>query len=253
LPGHDPGSSLSTWILGPGPYQRARPSLRIGGILVRSRRCGQLAGAEWRAHLAAPGRACLECLGQYDPAMVTVERAGLLDDPSYLAGLIKDHPARRNEHAFSFSAAAAAAAAETLQLLSAVIAPGGVSDVGAHLYHFTTGTLDRRTDGCRPGCPYAESLPTLGDAQPFDVTGKHWAAATATARRRTAARRPAMKLARKMDDFSAGCCEIGARRRRAFPLACPPSDPAGTPCHRRPLHGATECRQHTTRTTVHDP
>lgn len=170
-----------------------------GGILVRGRGGGQLAGAEWRAHLAAPGRACLECLGQYDPALVTVERAGLLDDPSYLAGLNEDHPVRRNENVFPFSAATAAG--ETLQLLSAVIAPGGVGDVGAHLYHFATGTLDRHTGGCLPGCPYSEALLALGDTHPFGITGEHPAAAAARAARRAAAKRPGTKLIRKLDDL----------------------------------------------------
>lgn len=170
-----------------------------GGILIRGQRGRHLTGAEWRAHLAAPGRACLECLGQYDPALVPVDRAGLLDDSSYLADLNDDHPVRRNENVFPF--AAAAAAGETTQLLSAVLTPGGVGDVGAHLYHFTTGTLDRRTDGCRPGCPYAESLLALGDTQPFEITGVHPAAAAARAARNSAARSPATRLGRKLDDI----------------------------------------------------
>jgi hypothetical protein len=55
---------------------------------------------------------------------------------------------RRNESVFPFSAATAAT--ETRQMLSAVIAPGDVGDVGAHLYHFATATLDRLTEGRRP-------------------------------------------------------------------------------------------------------
>lgn len=95
------------------------------------------------------------------PALVQVERAGLLDDPSYLARLDDNYPLRRNEHVFAFSAAAAAS--KTPQLLNAVVAPGGVADVGAHLYHLTTGTLDRITTGCRPICPYSSTLTAAGD------------------------------------------------------------------------------------------
>jgi hypothetical protein len=170
-----------------------------GGILIRGQRGQRLAAAHWRSHLAAPGRACLECLGQYDPATVTVERASLLDDPSYLAGLGEDHPVRRNENVFPFSAAAAAS--ETLQLLSAVIAPGGVGDTGAHLYHFATGTLDRRTDGCRPGCPYAGTLTGLADTQPFEITGGHALADAVRATRPKARKRLATRFARSLDDL----------------------------------------------------
>jgi hypothetical protein len=170
-----------------------------GGILIRGRRGDRLMGAEWRAHLAAPGRACMECIGQYDPALVQVERTGMLDDPSYLADLGEDHPLRRNENVFPFSAATAAS--ETLQLLTAVIAPSGIGDVGSHLYHFTTGTLDRGTDGCRPECPYSHGLLALGDTQPFEITGQHRAAETAHAARRRVQNRLTTRLARALDDL----------------------------------------------------
>ncbi|WP_406348570.1 hypothetical protein OHB10_09450 [Streptomyces sp. NBC_01597] len=152
-----------------------------GGVSVDARG-GRLQGAEWRAHIAAPGRACLECLGQYDSAYVPMERDGLLEDPSYITGLPTDHPLRRKENVFVFSTAAAAA--ELAQFITMVAAPAGVSDNGAHLYHLATGTLDRRTEGCNPGCPYDTTLLSLGDAAPT-VTGRHLAAERARAGRNT--------------------------------------------------------------------
>jgi molybdopterin/thiamine biosynthesis adenylyltransferase len=143
-----------------------------GGVSVAARG-GSLRGAEWRAHVAAPGRACLECLGQYDSADVSTERDGLLEDPSYIAGLPSDHPMRRKENVFVFSVAAAAA--ELTQFITMAAAPAGVSDTGAHLYHLATGTLDRREEGCRPGCLFDTTLLGLGDAAPA-FTGRHVAA-----------------------------------------------------------------------------
>ena len=169
-----------------------------GGILIRAGKQG-LRGAEWRSHLAAPGRACLECIGQYDPALVSVERSGLLDDPSYIAGLPDDHALRRNENVFPFSMAAAAG--EVVQLLNAVVAPNGVGDVGAHLYHFATGTLDRLIDGCMPGCPYSGALQASGDSHGLTVTGQHAAAIDARAHRRQAVGQLRVRLGRRLDDL----------------------------------------------------
>ncbi|WP_328493430.1 ThiF family adenylyltransferase [Streptomyces sp. NBC_00414] len=152
-----------------------------GGVSVDARG-GSLRGAEWRAHVAAPGRACLECLGQYDSADVPTERDGLLEEPSYITGLAADHPLRRKENVFIFSTAAAAA--ELAQFITMVAAPAGISDNGAHLYHLTTGTLDRRTEGCVPGCPYDTTLLALGDTAPT-VTGRHLAAERVRAGRGT--------------------------------------------------------------------
>jgi len=155
--------------------------------------------AEWRAHLAAPGRACLECLGQYDPALVQLERDGRLDDPSYLTALPDDHPLRRNENVFPF--AAATAAAEVLQLLGAVVAPGGIADTGADLHHFTTGTLDRITAGCRPDCPYNTWLLARGDAHRLKVTGPHATAQAARTTRVHAHWRWRNRISRALDDL----------------------------------------------------
>lgn len=155
-----------------------------GGIAVDARG-GHLRGAEWRAHIAAPGRACLECLGQYDPAHVSAERDGSLDDPAYITGLPAGHSLRRNENVFIFSAAAAAA--QLTQFIAMVTAPGGIADTGAHLHHLSTGTVDRRLEACAPACWYQGPLRALGDDAPVTVTGGHPAAEQArTARARIA-------------------------------------------------------------------
>ncbi|WP_242433327.1 MULTISPECIES: TnsA-like heteromeric transposase endonuclease subunit [unclassified Streptomyces] len=57
-----------------------------------------------------------------------------------------------------------------------------VSEPSGQLYHLATGTLDRRTEGCNPGCPYDTTLLALGDAAPT-VTGRHLAAERARAGR----------------------------------------------------------------------
>ncbi|MFG2803679.1 ThiF family adenylyltransferase [Streptomyces pseudovenezuelae] len=167
-----------------------------GGISVNARG-GRLRGAEWRAHVAASGRACLECLGQYDPAHVSVERDGLLDDPAYIKGLPSDHPLRRKENVFIFSASAAAA--QLNQFLTMVTAPSGIADTGAHLYHLTTATIDQRVDGCETDCPYDGMLRALGDNTPFTVTGRHLAAEKARADRARARRRWPLRVERAID------------------------------------------------------
>ncbi|MBV9871516.1 MAG: ThiF family adenylyltransferase [Frankiaceae bacterium] len=143
---------------------------------------GHLVGAEWRAHLVGPGRRCLECLGQYDPADVALERQGLLDDPTYISGLPADHHLRRGENVFAFSMACAAA--ETLELLRAVLAPSDTPDVGASLHHWTTGTTDHDTADCYPTCPFSTSLLGLADDSGLTITGPHPAAEAARALRR---------------------------------------------------------------------
>nr|WP_306416086.1 ThiF family adenylyltransferase [Streptomyces sp. Alain-F2R5] len=91
----------------------------------------------------------------------------------------------RLHRAKAFVFYSSAAAAQLNQFVTMTIAPGGIADTGAHLYHLTTGTVDRREDGCKAGCLYDGPLRALGDDTPVTVTGRYPAAEQAcTARAR---------------------------------------------------------------------
>lgn len=137
-----------------------------GGVRVSLTAKGNIRGADWRAHAVLPGHECLACIGQYDPADVALERTGLLDDPTYIAGLPQDHPALRNENVFSFGMNAAGL--QMLQFLSMVVRPGGMAVPGPLNYHFANASLDRGEGlQCKEGC-YFPDLVALGDHSPFD-------------------------------------------------------------------------------------
>ena len=140
-----------------------------GGIRARTNRLGKLAAADWRAHTAIIGRPCLQCLGQYDPGHVQMEREGMLDDPKYIEGLPKDHPLRSRENVFAFSMSCASL--QTLQMLALVLAPLDQPNPGSQLYHFVGGFMEEPTFGaCHPECLFP-SLIALGDSCGILVTG----------------------------------------------------------------------------------
>jgi len=143
-----------------------------GGILVSASMTRGLHGADWRAHIASPGRRCLECGEHYDPGLVSTERDGYFDDPHYIAGLPDDHFIKRNENVFAFSMSAASF--EMLQLLMMILAPLGVSDAGSQMYHFVPGLFDRPNfDPCKSRCPFSTLLLSKGDSSGITVTGRH--------------------------------------------------------------------------------
>ncbi len=142
-----------------------------GGIAVVSRQGRALRRAEIRAHVAAPMRPCLECLGQFNSGLVTADKEGYFDDPQYIKGLPEDHPIRSRENVFGFSAMAASL--EVMQMLSMVVAPSGISNPTPQIYHFVTGTLDRQEDAlCHPNCIYSQ-LQGRGDRVGVTMTDKH--------------------------------------------------------------------------------
>jgi molybdopterin-synthase adenylyltransferase len=154
-----------------------------GGVAINARVERGLRHGEIRAHVAAPTRRCLECLGQYKSELVSVERDGFLDDPSYIQGFPVGHELRRRENVFAFSTMAAAM--EMLQALSMVVAPSGMSNPGAQLYHFVTGTLEAEEEWtCRETCIFP-GLVAKGDRAGLSFTGKHPRAEAERAARRT--------------------------------------------------------------------
>ncbi len=140
-----------------------------GGIAVRTNRHGKLAAADWKAHTATIGRPCLQCLRQYDPGLVQVEREGLLDDPTYISGLSKDHPLKTRENVFAFSMSCASM--QVLQMLALALDPLGQPNPGAQLYHFVGNITEPPafTD-CHTECQFPSKV-ALGDDCGIRATG----------------------------------------------------------------------------------
>lgn len=123
-----------------------------GGVRVIVSPKGTLKRAYWGAHVVGPARRCMVCLEQYDPGLVSAERDGLLDDPEYISGLPEDEPFRHNENVFSFNLSVASM--ELLQILSIVVAPHGISNIGAQMYSMVPGVLNSTSKTCELGCAF---------------------------------------------------------------------------------------------------
>lgn len=141
-----------------------------GGILIRTRNT-RMQHASWRMHGVYPGRRCLECIGQYDPNDVTLERQGHLDDPSYMGTLPAEHNLKRNENVFPFSAHLASSLVG--HMLHVVLKPAGVPELGEQIYHFSDGSIETTPDGeCYNEC-YFRGIVGRGDTEGLPITGHH--------------------------------------------------------------------------------
>ncbi len=140
-----------------------------GGIRLVQAAGGGVRRGDIRAHAVAPGRPCLECLGQFTPEDAALERDGYLDDPTYIAGLPEGHHLRARQNVFAFSLMAAGL--EVMHLLSLLVTPVGL-EFPPQAYHFIPGKLDDAPAVCKPGCPY-QGMTGLGDDAPISVTRPH--------------------------------------------------------------------------------
>ncbi len=141
-----------------------------GGVLVSRSKSGQWRGADWKAHTVTFGHRCLRCLRQYEPGLVTAEKEGHLDDPTYIESLPDDHPLRVNENVFAFGLATASL--ELLQLIMLAAGPCDIGPPGPQNYHLVTGKIDIGEFACDNGCPFP-SLASKGEMAGPAGTGSH--------------------------------------------------------------------------------
>lgn len=128
-----------------------------GGILVRTRD-GKFRGAEWSVRTVGPGRCCLQCCGQFDPGLIDSERRGLLDDPSYIAGLSPDVVAAASQNVFPFSMSLASH--EVIQFIALITGLLGRPDLGEQRYHYNLGEMLHNDPSCTPDCLFQQRIAT---------------------------------------------------------------------------------------------
>jgi hypothetical protein len=152
-----------------------------GGIRAERKKSGTgLLRADWRTQTIAPGRPCLECLGQYSSGDVATERDGYFDNPTYVAGLPQNHFVKHNENVFAFSLSLASQ--QVQHYLSLILSlPGGLLR-RPQLYHFVHDVTEYVELGCHENCLFP-SYVSYGDHAPIVVTGNHQAAIDAHLKR----------------------------------------------------------------------
>lgn len=143
-----------------------------GGIMVRTnKRNTNIVGADWKAQTVGFRRACLECLGQYKTENASLEKSGMLDDPSYIKGLSDSTFLNAHENVFVFSSHLASL--EVLQMLSLFIAPSGFADVGQQMHHFVLGEMEcEKNKVCDDNC-FFQGIIGKGDYSGIEVFGRH--------------------------------------------------------------------------------
>jgi molybdopterin-synthase adenylyltransferase len=150
-----------------------------GGIAIDAFDDGTgMRNATWRTHVLRPGRPCMVCNGQLDPARVTIDRQGLLDDPTYIAGAgagVRDQ--RQNVAAL----AAGVSGSMLSHFVGLVAAPSGIGETGPVRFSLTTGRLEHLTCTSKKHCTWENST-AAGDRRSV-LTGPHAAAERARADR----------------------------------------------------------------------
>ena len=107
-----------------------------GGIRVKHK-SGAFSTVNWQVQTAGPGRPCLECVGAYNPGEADMDAKGLMDDPTYLAGLGSRGSVRASENVYTFSSAVAST--EMMHLFALVT---GLQNFGVQRFDFRAGVTE---------------------------------------------------------------------------------------------------------------
>jgi len=125
-----------------------------GGIALDALPSGEMRGGTWRAHALVPGRPCMVCNGQLRVNELSLDRAGLLDDPEYIrqSGI---NPGLGSPNVAAL--AASVSAGLLAQFVSLVAAPGGMGVSAPVRYLLAAHQLEHLPIKSGAYCPYENS------------------------------------------------------------------------------------------------
>jgi hypothetical protein len=133
-----------------------------GGIALDTLPTGEMRGGTWRAHALVPGRPCMVCNGQLRVNELSLDRAGLLDDPEYIrqSGI---NPGAGSPNVAVL--AASVSAGLLAQFVSLVAAPGGMGVPAPLRYMLAAHRLEHLPLDSGAFCVY-ENATARGDQRP---------------------------------------------------------------------------------------
>ena len=158
---------------------------------------GAMRNATWRAHVLRPGRPCMVCNGQLELGSIQVDKEGLWEDETYVAGVrAADRPRSQNVGLF----AAGAAAGMLAQAISFIARPSGFGDPGPLRFSLSTHWLEHIDAHSREYC-VVESQGQVGDQRRL-LQGEDKRARAEIVRRRKRAARLAVRAGRIVEAWT---------------------------------------------------
>lgn len=121
-----------------------------GGIGIDTFETGRMRNATVRTHVVRPGRPCLQCNGQLDPAQVSRDRLGLFNDPTYIEKSGQPVPGKQNVAMLS----ASVMASQLALFVSLMVAPSNLGEPGPLRFSLTTHWLEHVQATTSAACVY---------------------------------------------------------------------------------------------------